>query len=125
MNYIFDTSILIDALRRHKRARDVISKFEDSEDNLFISSVTAFELFAGQSSKDKTQKKLIANLLDYFNKVDISWKISKKAGEIFRDEVKGLGVPDYLIAATAIEVGAQVVTLNTKHFRQIRNLAIY
>ena len=125
MNYIFDTSIIIDALRQNKKARELFAVFDNSDDRLFISSITGFELFSGKSSKDTKQKDRINKLLGYFTEVDLNWKISKLAGEIYRDKIKELEVPDYIIAATALEIGAQVVTLNQKHFQKIPGLSIY
>lgn len=125
MNYIFDTNIIIDALRKDKKAREVFKKFDNNNDHLFVSSVVGFELFSGSSSKDAVQRKNIESFMKYFTEVDLTWKISKHAGEIYRDDIKGLDVPDYIIAATAMEIGAQVVTLNKKHFNQIPNLMLY
>ncbi len=125
MNYIFDTNIIIDGLRQNKRAEKIFSQFENTDDHLFISSITIFELFSGKSSKDKKQNQAINDLLKYFTEVDINLKIAKIAGEIYRDKIKDLGVPDYIIAATAIEIGAQVATLNLKHFQKIPGLSIY
>lgn len=125
MNYLFDTNIIIDALRLNKKAREVFIKFDNNNDHIFISSITAFELFSGISSKDSEQRKKIDQLLKYFTEVDLNWQISKLAGEIYRDKIKSLEVPDYIIAATAMEIGALVVTLNKKHFSQIPNLMLY
>ena len=125
MNYIFDTSVIIDGLRQKKKARDIFLNFDNTNDHLFISSVSGFELFSGTSSRNKIQQKRIKNLLSFFTAVDLSWDISVRAGEIFREGIKDLEVPDYIIAASAIEIGAQVVTLNTKHFANIPGLSIY
>jgi tRNA(fMet)-specific endonuclease VapC len=125
MNYIFDTSIIIDALRRGVKARGVFAEFDKTDDNLFISSITGFELFSGESSKNNEQSEKINRLLGHFTVVDLTWKISKMAGNIYRDGVKGLEVPDYIVAATAMEIGAQVVTLNKKHFTKIFGINIY
>jgi len=125
MNYIFDTSVIIDGLRQKKKARDIFLNFDNTNDHLFISSVSGFELFSGTSSRNKIQQKRIKNLLSFFTAVDLSWDISVRAGEIFREGIKDLEVPDYIIAASAIEIGAQVVTLNTKHFAKIPGLSIY
>ena len=125
MNYIFDTNIIIDALRQNKKAREVFKKFDNNNDHLFISTIVFFELFSGESSKNSEQRKNIESFMKYFTEVDLTWKISKHAGEIYRDKIKGLEVPDYIIAATAMEIGAQVVTLNKKHFSQIPNLMLY
>lgn len=125
MNYIFDTNIIIDALRQNKEARDIFAHFDKSDDNLFISSITGFELFSGNSSKDKTQIERIRKLLMHFSVIDLNWSISNLAGKIYRDETKDLEVPDYIIAATAMEIGALVVTLNRRHFSKISGIVIY
>jgi hypothetical protein len=125
MNYVFDTSIIIDALRQNKKAREVFVDFNNTDNQLFISSITGFELFSGKSSKDTKQTERINKLLRYFTEVDLNWKISKLAGEIYRDKIKSLEVPDYIVAATALELGAQVVTLNVRHFQKIPGLSIY
>lgn len=125
MNYIFDTNIIIDALRQNKKAREIFKKFDNNNDHLFVSTIVGFELFSGNSSNDLNERQRLDQLMKYFTEVDLTWKISKLAGEIYRDEVKSLEVPDYIIAATAMEIGAQVVTLNKKHFNQIPNLMIY
>lgn len=125
MNYIFDTSIIIDALRQNKKAREVFKKFDNNNDHLFVPTIVGFELFSGKTSSDKNQITKINKLMSYFTEVDLTWKISKLAGEIYRDDTKSLEVPDYIIAATAMEIGAQVVTLNKKHFNQIPNLMLY
>jgi len=36
-----------------------------------------------------------------------------------------LGAADYIIAASALELGAKVLTLNAKHFKQIPHLSPY
>lgn len=125
MNYIFDTSFIIDALRLRKNTREILSGFEKSENNLFVPTIVGFELFSGKSSKDQDQIKNIKNFLNYFSPIDLTWKISQRAGAIFRDVTHDLEVPDYIVAATAIEIGAQVVTLNKKHFQKIPQVVIY
>lgn len=125
MNYIFDTSFIIDALRLKKKAREVLSLFENTNDHLFTSSIIGFELFSGESSKKPDQARRIRKFLDYFTVIDVNWEISRRAGEIYRDKVQGLEVPDYIVAATAIEIGAQVVTLNKKHFQKIPGVAVF
>lgn len=125
MNFVFDTSIIIDGLRRKKVAKDVLAKFEKTNDFLFIPSIVGFELFSGQSTKKAGQVRDINNFLDYFKIVDLNWNIAKTAGKIYRDGVKGLALADYVIAATAMEVGAQVVTLNKRHFQKIQGVSIY
>lgn len=125
MKFVFDTSFLIDGLRRKKGVREILSVFEASDYELFTSSIVAFELFSGASSAFPEQEKRIRQFLRHFEIVDLTWSMAEKAGVIYRNGIKGLQVPDYVIAVTAIELGAQVVTLNRKHFEKIPGLLIY
>lgn len=125
MKLVFDTSILIDALRLKKNARDVLAKVEETDDEFYLPSIVGFELYSGESSKKPEQIKKIKEFLSFFEIIELNWDIAKKAGEIYRDNISTLQVPDYVVAATALEINAQVVTLNKKHFSKIPNLLIY
>lgn len=125
MRIVFDTSVLIDGLRQNPIAEALLAYFEKGGDELYISSIVGFELFSGTSSQDTDQQKRIQEFLNFFEIVEVTWKIAKRAGEIYRTGIKDLQIPDYIIAATAFEIGAEVATLNQKHFRQIPGVRIY
>ncbi len=125
MRLIIDTSIIIDELRGGKKWDGLVDGFKKKDAELFLPSIVIFEIFSGQSSKNKKIKNKIDSLLSYFRLVDLSDGIAQRAGEIYRDNDSTLGVIDYIIAATAMEIGAQVVTLNKKHFQKIPGVSIY
>ena len=125
MRLIIDTSIIIDELRGGKKWDGLVDGFKKKDAELFLPSIVIFEIFSGQSSKNRKIKDKIDNLLGHFRLIDLSEGIAQKAGEIYRDNDSTLGVVDYIIAATAIEVGAQVVTLNEKHFQKIPGVSLY
>ncbi len=124
MKLLADTSILIDKLRGGYHL-DKFWEKADRDAELFLSTIVLFELFSGKSSKDTEIVKKIKVLLEYFHSVEVSEAIAKRAGEIYRDDSSKLQVPDYLIAATAIEIGAEVVTLNRKNFTKIPGVRVY
>ena len=125
MRLIIDTSIIIDELRGGKKWNGLVNEFKKNDTELFLPSIVIFEIFSGQSSKNKKIKDKINNLLSYFQLIDLSEGVAQKAGEIYRDHDSTLGVVDYVIAATAMEVGAQIVTLNKKHFSKIPGVSVY
>ena len=125
MKLVFDTSVLIDALRLKKDARGIFAEVENKDYKLYLPSIVGFEIYSGESSKRPEQVKRIKEFLNYFEIVELDWNIAQKAGEIYRDYVSDLEVPDYIVAATAQEIGASVVTLNKKHFQKIPGLLIY
>ena len=52
--------------------------------------------------------------------------VSRTAGELarrYRESHSGIGDADYLIAATAVVVGADLLTTNVRHFPMILGLA--
>ena len=122
MKLVVDTSIIIDKLRGGGKWDGLVAELKKKDAEFLLPSIVIFEIFSGQSSKDKRTINKITGLLSYFRLVDLTSEIAQKAGEIYRDNDSTLGVADYVIAATAMEVGAQVVTLNQKHFRKIPGL---
>lgn len=124
MRIVIDTSILIDHLRGGTKWEEFL-KEADRNIELFLPTVVIFELFSGKSTKKSNIAKNIAYLLKNFHRVDLTEEIAKVAGELFRDTKKTLQVPDYIIAASALSLGATVLTLNIKHFEEIPHLALY
>lgn len=123
MKFVIDTNILIDKLRGGEKFDLFLEKL-DKDSELYLPSIVFFELFSGISSKKEDITNYILSLKKLFHLVDMTLEIAKRAGEINRDMAENLEAPDYIIAATAIEIGAQVVTLNKKHFSQIPQVVV-
>ena len=106
-------------------ARGIFAEVENKDYKLYLPSIVGFEIYSGESSKRPEQVKRIKEFLNYFEIVELDWNIAQKAGEIYRDYVSDLEVPDYIVAATAQEIGASVVTLNKKHFQKIPGIILF
>jgi predicted nucleic acid-binding protein len=124
MNLVLDTSIIIDYLRNGKEGVAFFQE-EGVDVAFYIPTIVIFELLSGQSTKDPEKLKLINEFLRFFTRIDLTESIAERAGEIYRDISKTLQVPDYVVAASALEIGGTVVTLNKKHFAQITHLKLY
>lgn len=124
MKLVIDTSIFIDKLRGGKRWDDFFNGLDDTVE-LNLPSIVIFELFSGLSSRKAQISLKISSFRKFFNEIDLTSEIARRAGEINRDTPGNLDLPDYIIAATAMEIGAQVVTLNRKHFEKIPGVSIY
>ncbi|OGM14572.1 hypothetical protein A3D84_05695 [Candidatus Woesebacteria bacterium RIFCSPHIGHO2_02_FULL_42_20] len=124
MNIIIDTSILIDKLRGGKKW-DEFFESVDSDSKLFLPTIVVFELFLGSSSRRSNVEKKINNFKKYFQQVDLSWDIAKRAAEIYRDQTKDIEAADCIIAATAFSLGGTVLTINKKHFSKIPGVVVY
>lgn len=124
MKLIIDTSIIIDKLRDGEEW-DRFLRNVDKEAELYIPTVVIFEIYSGTSSRKAIVANKIQNSFAFFQKVDLNDSIAKRAGEIYRDISTQFSVADFLIAATALELGAQVVTLNKKHSQKIPGVRVY
>jgi predicted nucleic acid-binding protein len=114
---IFDTDVLIWALRGNKRATTVIDRAESLE----VSVVSCMELLHG--ARDKKDLRLTkAYLADLgFQVVPLSENIGHRAS-IYLEEYglkSNLGLPDALIAATTVENDKVLCSGNAKDYRDI------
>lgn len=119
--FLLDTDVLIDYLRGRAEA---VSYLNNLTAEMLISVVTIAELYAGVR-EGKEQIKL-ETFMRAFEIVPIDYDIAVAGGLYRRDYGKshGTGFTDALIAATAEVRGAQLVTLNHKHFPMLANRII-
>ncbi len=122
MKYLCDTCILIDYLRGKEEAKKRLSA--DKDKGLGMSAITHMELMVGARNKKEvaTIKKAFAD----FEIIELSEAISVKGRNLIEKFTKrhGLLIPDALIAATALEIGVPLATLNISDFRFIPNLVL-
>lgn len=124
MKVVVDSSIIIDYLRGGTKWEEFIASVGE-EIELFLPTMVIFELFSGESTKNPRKLRDMLDFISQFQRMDLNEKIAKRAGEIYRDASTTLQVPDYIIAASALEIGSVVVTLNKRHFEHIPNLSLY
>lgn len=119
--FLFDTDILIEYLRGKIEARDYIDAIKGQ---LYISVITVAELYSGVRQDDEFQK--LETFVESFQVISLNHKIAKLGGN-FRNRYHpayGTGLADALIAASAQEIGAQLVTFNTKHFPMFSDIVV-
>lgn len=123
MKIVIDTSVFIDFSRaRVGLFKELINKSKENAD-LYIPTVVLSEFWAGDDMNDKTNVKNAERLFEKVIKIPLDEKIAKSAGELMRKkEIFGF---DAIVAATALELGAQVATSNTKDFSKIKNIKLY
>lgn len=118
--YLLDTNIIIDYLKHTSSNKH----FLDIHDNIFTSYVVAGELLQGV--RDKKDLRRTQNLLTTIDVDYGSISINRLALRLLEQYYlpHGIGFLDALIASTAIENQATLVTLNLKHFKPIKNLKV-
>ena len=109
---VLDTDVLIDHL---EGSRTLGVDFAGS----VYSSITRAELYAGQAA-DET---IIDRLLGQFEELPVDQRVAEEAGRIRR--IRGLRLPDALIAATALVAKRPLYTRNIRHFKKVRRLTLH
>jgi len=119
---LVDTDVLIWYMRGNEKAKEVIDKAEA----FYISSVNYMELLQGIRNKGE-----LRSLRHFLNQrrirmVHISEEISQKALNYMEEYAlsHNLRMADAMIAATALILGAILLTANAKHYAPIKGIQI-
>ena len=119
---IYDTDILIWVQRGNTKAARLID--QDDEKQLSIQSY--MELLQG--AENKVQHQYVKNFIcDFdFAILPLTENIGHRA-LVYVEEYalsSGMRAADAIIAATAVEANRELVTSNTKHFRDVKELQL-
>lgn len=104
---------------RHLRGRRDVVRFTRGlgrKKHVAVSTITHLELFVGAHPQEDYDTR---KLLRRFQTIPMDADIGRRAGQLIRQQrAKGrtLGVPDAIIAATALQHGLTLVTFNPKDF---------
>jgi predicted nucleic acid-binding protein len=112
---LIDTDILIDHFHGHQAAFDFIRQQLVAGETLAISVVTVTEFSGGMRSGEETRTEHLLSLFTIFN---IYEKVARQAGRYLHQyrHSHRLELGDALIAATAQQAGAELITRNIKHY---------
>lgn len=118
---LLDTSVAIDYLRRESRAVVLVEELVELED-LAASELVRFELLAGARSDELEAIEGFCAALLW---VPVNHDVARAAGELarrYRRSHGGIEDADYLIAATAQALDADLLTTNVTHFPMLEGL---
>lgn len=118
---LVDSDILIAHLRGEPAARDWLVEAR-RRDRLAISVVSTVEIVGGMRSAERRE---VWRLLGAFKVEPATEIVARRAGDMmrrYRRSHAGIGLGDYLIAATADVKGLELATLNVRHFPMIPDL---
>jgi predicted nucleic acid-binding protein len=118
---LVDSDVLIAHLRGLEDARHWLMETR-REGPLAISVVSIAELAGGMRSAERRE---VWRLLASFRAEPVTEVIARRAGDFgrqFRRSHSGIGLGDYLIAATADVKGYRLATLNVRHFPMLSDL---
>jgi predicted nucleic acid-binding protein len=119
---LLDTSVAIDHLRGLPEAVELLNSLIEAEDLLLASEVVRFELLAGVR---KGEVEALEQFFTALSWVPVGEEVARTAGELARQHRRahgGIDDADYLIAATAVLLEADLLTTNVRHFPMLADL---
>lgn len=117
---LLDTDIVIDYLRRRPEA---VAFTRSLSARPLLSAITVGELCAGV--RDVRERVELESVLSAFRVLPVTREIATRGGLLRRQyrATHGVQLSDAVIAATAEVSGAELQTLNVKHYPMFPNLA--
>lgn len=123
MSALVDTSVLIDYLRGHRGAGELLER-ERAAAPLHASEITRLEVLAGmRGTEEEETRSLLSTLI--WHPVDAD--VAEEAGALGRRWLPGhhtIDGADLAIAATAIRSGSRLLTRNVRHFPMFADLQL-
>ena len=121
MTRLFDSTVLIAHLRGQPEATSLLrGAVVDNE--AAASVLSRVEIEGGMRSGERADT---ARLFSALQMESVSDAIAARAGGLlrkYRRSHSGIDLIDYVIAATAEELDAELMTLNVRHFPMFKNL---
>lgn len=118
---LLDTDVFVDHLRGYPPAVALFERLRDATDVAF-SALTEAELLAGNANDDPGRRAQLLRFLQRWTKVDVANPIAVLAGDLVRRH--RLAIPDAIVAATALQTGAELLTRNVRDFRRVPGLKV-
>ena len=120
---LVDSDVLIEHLRGNTSARDWLLQTRQSSGPLAISVESLTEIAGGMRSPERRE---VMRLLGSMQRFEVSEQVAWRAAQLMREYHRshsGIGLGDYLIAATALTEGLELATLNIRHYPMFPGLA--
>lgn len=118
---LFDTTVLIEYLRGSEKARRLV-RSAMAAGEASTSVLSRVEVEGGMRTHERA---VVARMFAGFELHPVSDLIAVRAGEFLRSYRRShvaIGVVDFVIAATADVLSADLVTLNVRHFPMFKGL---
>ncbi len=117
--FVLDASVIVDHLRGRTDSIEFIASLQTRP---LLSVISVAELRAGV--RRASEEQMLSNFALSCELVPVNLEIAEHAGAFLRrfQPKYGLGIADAIVAATAETAGAQVATLNVRHFPMFPDL---
>ncbi len=121
MTALVDTSVLIDYLRGHRAAAELLER-ERAAAPLHASEITRLEVLAGMRPAEEEGTRSLLSILVWH---PLDADVAEEAGALGRQWLPGhrsIDGADLAIAATAIRTGSRLLARNVSHFPMFTDL---
>lgn len=119
---LLDTTVAVDHLRGAEPAVRLLAGLVEQDEPLAASEVVRFELLAGVQENELDALEEFCSALSW---IAVGENVSRTAAELARKHRRahrGIDDVDYLIAATALLLDAELLTTNVRHFPMLTGL---
>lgn len=121
MAALINSDIFVDALRGSENAKDVLKNLSEQE-HIFYSLVSVAEILSNKGCDDPKIREATMKIFSIFEPVALDDILVQKAA-YFRRRYSLL-LPDAIIAATAAQLKAELITGNTKDFSVVKEIKV-
>jgi predicted nucleic acid-binding protein len=118
-----DTSVAIDHLRRRPEATLLLDSLFERGEEIAASELVRFEVLAGAREGELDATERFLSILDWVHVDEDVARVGAALATLYRPAHSGIGDVDYLIAATALEHDADLLTTNVRHFPMLPGLS--
>lgn len=119
---LIDTDVFIDFLRGYPPAKNYFESLKTGKKLVFSSIITEIELLGGKDCESIEKRNQVSALVSLANQVTIDRSIVEKSGEFIRKH--DIEVPDAIVAATAFNSKATIITRNVKDYEKIKEVRV-
>lgn len=122
MNFVIDTSVLIDILRGEAQAASVLREARLAG-ALHASDVTRLEVLAGMRAPEEQVTRRLLSVLEWHPLDEAVTELAGDLGRRWLPANRGIDSADLAVAATVIRLDARLLTRNVKRFPMFEGLA--
>jgi predicted nucleic acid-binding protein len=119
---LIDTTVAVDHLQGEPAAVELLAALIDDGEDLVASELVRFELLAGIRDGELGAFEEFCSALRWAEVTEDVARVGGRLARRYRKSHSGIGAVDYLIAATAIVIDADVLTTNVRHFPMFTKL---
>jgi predicted nucleic acid-binding protein len=113
---LLDTDIVIQLLKKRSDVVECFIKLHEQGVEFYLSPIVIAEVYVGAFKKEHPEIEAFFNLC---TRLTLEAKTAKQAGLLaaqYRKAYQGISLEDYLLAATAGQLGCPLWTQNKKHY---------